>query len=426
MAPVEVSDDFYEILRIPNTATLCSVTSSYRRLARETHPDKNPNDPGATAAFQLVSPRTSKLTGKKNTNSAFKLARAYETLKDPDARRHYDLIWARIRSQQTAKQEAEKRQAKAKERDRERKAEEQVKTQKEKKARLERLQNLEAQRSQYENEIFELTRQVRRIKAQVKRLKEQDDEDLRKERARSSWWAYVTPSAYTQAKETEEEKQLRESEALQRLNSKRIHESSLHKKEAWLQKLNDLLQDANTKITAEKKEEEDEAEACAAKAREEKRAEQERRWQEQERLNREQEELRRKQEQERWERLWKEQADRDARENREFQERVRRAREASEQQERIRKAEAEAEAARARRCEKNHRTQNNTQKPASRHYRTTSTCLHDKFWPRREGSQLCSNCHQMQRRFAFQCPDCSMIACANCRQAIRGERKSTR
>lgn len=54
MAPVEIADDYYDILGISNTATIEIITSSYRRLALDRHPDKNPNNPGATAAFQLV------------------------------------------------------------------------------------------------------------------------------------------------------------------------------------------------------------------------------------------------------------------------------------------------------------------------------------------------------------------------------------
>jgi len=54
MAPVEITDDYYDILGVSYTATIEVITSSYRRLALDRHPDKNRNNPGATAAFQLV------------------------------------------------------------------------------------------------------------------------------------------------------------------------------------------------------------------------------------------------------------------------------------------------------------------------------------------------------------------------------------
>jgi len=49
--------DYYAILEILPTATSATVTQSYRRLAKLTHPDRNLGDPEATAAFQRVSVR---------------------------------------------------------------------------------------------------------------------------------------------------------------------------------------------------------------------------------------------------------------------------------------------------------------------------------------------------------------------------------
>jgi hypothetical protein len=48
--------DYYEALEIDRTATNEEIKSSYRRLARVHHPDKNLDNPdAATAAFQKVS-----------------------------------------------------------------------------------------------------------------------------------------------------------------------------------------------------------------------------------------------------------------------------------------------------------------------------------------------------------------------------------
>jgi DnaJ domain len=55
MAPVEITDDYYEILEVPFTATLDEIKQSYRRLAILLHPDKNQDKPNATASFQLAS-----------------------------------------------------------------------------------------------------------------------------------------------------------------------------------------------------------------------------------------------------------------------------------------------------------------------------------------------------------------------------------
>ena len=55
MAPGEITDDYYALLEVPQTATFEIIKKSYRRLALALHPDKNPNKPNATASFQLVS-----------------------------------------------------------------------------------------------------------------------------------------------------------------------------------------------------------------------------------------------------------------------------------------------------------------------------------------------------------------------------------
>ena len=68
---VEFRRDFYKILGLPRTATLNQIKKSYRKLAKELHPDKNKNDPKAQELFQ-------------------DLGAAYEALSDPDKRKIYD------------------------------------------------------------------------------------------------------------------------------------------------------------------------------------------------------------------------------------------------------------------------------------------------------------------------------------------------
>ena len=55
MAPSLITDNYYEVLEITQTADTTAIKSSYRRLAKLCHPDKRQNDPAATAQFQLVS-----------------------------------------------------------------------------------------------------------------------------------------------------------------------------------------------------------------------------------------------------------------------------------------------------------------------------------------------------------------------------------
>lgn len=68
-----MSDNFYEILEIPETASIDEIKKSYRRLSMMYHPDKNTNSPDATAKFQ-------------------KISEAYETLGDVDKKKEYDAM----------------------------------------------------------------------------------------------------------------------------------------------------------------------------------------------------------------------------------------------------------------------------------------------------------------------------------------------
>jgi curved DNA-binding protein CbpA len=53
MAPSVITEDYYLILEVEQTAELELITRSYKRLALKLHPDRNPRR-DATEAFQRV------------------------------------------------------------------------------------------------------------------------------------------------------------------------------------------------------------------------------------------------------------------------------------------------------------------------------------------------------------------------------------
>lgn len=67
--------DYYKALGVEKTATTDQIKKAFRKLARELHPDKNPNDAKAEARFKEVN-------------------EAHEVLSDPEKRKKYDQLGA--------------------------------------------------------------------------------------------------------------------------------------------------------------------------------------------------------------------------------------------------------------------------------------------------------------------------------------------
>ena len=63
--------DYYEVLGVARDASEAELKKSYRKLALESHPDRNPDDPKAEERFKALS-------------------EAYAVLSDAEKRRHYD------------------------------------------------------------------------------------------------------------------------------------------------------------------------------------------------------------------------------------------------------------------------------------------------------------------------------------------------
>ena len=286
-------------------------------------------------------------------------------------------------------------------------------------ARQERLQHLQKLKWGQEDEIYEASRGIRRLTAELNRLKALDDEAIKKERELNGWWRFITSSISGKVIETEEQKQGREMERLQRVASKSIKESEIAYQEDLLRRSRLVLEGLDRNIAAVKKLAEDEARAKALRQQEiSRKVEEARRGAQEEQMRRDremrmEEQLRQEQEQAAW-----------------LAERIRKAQQAREVQARLQKEAKERLQTEAANgifaqyyAERKPETPYNSTGASGSH---SSGCRHDKFWPELRGPHRCRKCQTMQRRFALQCPDCSMVACADCRQTLRRENTGIR
>ncbi|KAL7902167.1 DnaJ domain-containing protein [Trichoderma sp. TUCIM 5745] len=423
MAPCQVTDDYYQILGVLQSAGKDAIRASYKRLALLHHPDRNPNNPKATAQFQLIES-------------------AYSTLFDPDRRRLYDARYASIRAQRTHTADTSSGSNPP-----QRASDQKSKDSQTFKEQIERLgatlQQLNLRRSKLESELFEIKREYNRSRAALDKLQSEADKDAQEEVRRKSWLGY-----YFTARESEEEKEERQRRMLNNRAARTVREAELNSrqgvmssKQRSIDALNEQIRQKNAEKDKLHRQERAREEAVRweemrqreAARREKERQERER--QERERKEKERKEQeRREKEREEEERRERERIEKIQRGLREMFEKLQKEQEPPrfrkppqpKKAEKAKQANANTDAnwgtkPNTRRRGNEFNSESTSSKQSAGATTSKTCCLHRSWWDREEGKHVCERCLTTTFRFAFRCPSCRTVACAKCRDVMKSK-----
>lgn len=289
-----------------------------------------------------------------------------------------------------------------------------------------KLEQLNTTKLRKENELFNEKRELNQLRRDLRVLQDEGTQAEREKASRNGWWTYMASFVATSAQETQEQKLERERREVDRRAAQTIKErmferqdSKVKSSEASLQSIKDEIAKIEMSIWMKKCEEEQ------VRMRQAQMEEQEKIRQAQMRAAQAAQEVRRANE----ERI-----------RREYQESIRAAEAARtrrqeemkrEEQERIRKESELKRASQARegasakkreeQAELRAKRAQGSSNNSSPFTATSSACNHRAFWAQIEGAQRCSRCTITTTKFAFECPGCRKVACADCRRIIRGE-----
>ncbi|KAF7953181.1 hypothetical protein EAE96_006396 [Botrytis aclada] len=424
MAPVQITEDYYAVLEIQQTATQDLIVRSYRRLALKLHPDRN-DKADATEAFQL-------------------LGKAYETLKDESKRRIYDIKYSSIKKNGTMPQSNSTPECKPEPRasaSASSKLTDASQIAALQKAKRERAARWSTKKTAFESVISQLQNDIHSLKQSIELLKKNDAIEDVEEAWRNGWGAWLLSPIIKRAEFSEDEKERKDRSRQERKIEMDLKERRIGAKSAELDKEKGLLHTAQREVELA-----DQVDDGKLKIIEDRiKAKEQREADERARVYRERMAEVRKREQEERDRKAAEEMRKREEEWKIYQEEMmKRNAERQAALEKSRKEEAKQRAAAQKRREERDRQRKNVSNDKNRWNNSYDfsfsdhdddflaaretlhkplNCRHGGWWSKIEGRDECPRCCESWT-YLLQCPTrgCRMKACPKCQADIRPRR----
>ncbi|KAF1347185.1 hypothetical protein BDV97DRAFT_282355, partial [Delphinella strobiligena] len=228
MAPSPITEDYYMVLEVEQTAAPEVIVKSYKRLALKLHPDRNIKY-NATEAFQL-------------------LGRAYETLKDEGKRQAYDLIYPSIKRSRPSTQTQQTPRPSPAPRPQAQTPNEAAQIAALQKSKQERQVQWWIKKTTFDSSIFEKQRDVRRVEQEIKNLDSIVAAEKATEAQKNSWGTWCLSPIYKKVEDSEDEKARKDRERQERRIEKDMKERRLVSHKAELTKVESLLRKAREEV----------------------------------------------------------------------------------------------------------------------------------------------------------------------------------
>ncbi|KAG4438209.1 hypothetical protein IFR05_006306 [Cadophora sp. M221] len=403
MAPATITEDYYMVLEVEQTAAPELIIRSYKRLALKLHPDRNARH-DATEAFQL---QTSKL------------GRAYATLKDESKRRDYDFIYPSITRSRPSPQPTQTPRPPPASTSQSEGLSEAAQIAALQKSKQERGARWWTKKNALDSSIFELQRDIRRLEQEIKNLDGIVAAEAAQEAWKNSWGSWLLSPIYKKAEDSGEETARKDRERQERKIEKDMKERRLGLKEADLKGAEEVLRKAKEEIDAADLVENGKIRVIQDRIRARET------WERQERERAERERIAK---------IWKQQQEQREKREREAAEAFRkqqaeeRAAEQKRQEEFVRNwqkiIDDEARKSREQYAHLNRPEYLFTAEGSTRQA-STLTCQHNGWWPKVQGRTVCPDCSVIWT-YLLKCPGCGMKACPKCQAAIRQRRNAAR